>query len=525
MPHSTLQVLFRREEESWTGLARRIRETEGEVIVVLSAADASLLSQEHRAHFLETCAERRHRVRIATRQKQLAAAARKEGIRVFDTTSLLAESLRGHPQEAEAVRLFSPGVWRQKWRSRLQAAGLLSLPRVRVFILIFLSTGLFFFVMFRLLPSAEIRIVPRGELATQTINVLLVHSGSTLPPTHVRTVPLTPMDVRLRHAITYDQISKQFIGTSAEVPMTVVNKTDDIAGLKQGTRLRNQAGMVFRLQTSVTVPAQGTMTVRAKADELDAYGEIIGERGNVPAGLQWEVVALEPEERKTLYAENRTAAAGGKTAYRNVLQQNDLTVARRRLEQELLARAKKDVEERVRAMSLLRGTEMQLLSHEQLIRATFTGFVLPVHLLNQPVTSIAAEGGLEYRMFAYDARQILDLVEEELISHVPDGKRLLAETVDVKHLELRIFDYADDLSWIKGTAELAATEQYVLDPLTPAGARFAKTLRGQVTGLARAEALRIIKNLPEVERVEIRMWPPWSRTLPSLPSHISIVMQ
>jgi hypothetical protein len=44
-----------------------------------------------------------------------------------------------------------------------------------------------------------------------------------------------------------------------------------------------------------------------------------------------------------------------------------------------------------------------------------------------------------------------------------------------------------------------------------------------VTGKSRDEALRIIKNMPEVESASIKQWPFWKSTLPGIPSHISII--
>jgi hypothetical protein len=526
MPHSRLQVLYRREEESWTLFARRIRETDAEVIVLLTAADTSLfLQEEHHRQFLEECAKLRHRVRIATRHPQVIAAARAAGIRVFDKTKILRQALAGHPQKEEALRQFSPSLWRQQWRSRLQSAGLLMLPRLRVLFLIALSAGLFLFVIFRLLPSAEVRIAPRGDLATQTTNLLLIQSGAIALPSRIRTLPLTVIESRATRSINFDQISKQFIGTNAEVPMTVINRGKEDFSLRKGTRVQNQAGMVFKLQNGVVVPANGTMTVRAKAQELDAYGEIVGERGNVPAGVQWQFPALSADDRKFIVAENRVPATGGKTEYRTVLQKTDIDAAQRRLEQELLSLAKKDVEQKIQGLNLLNDNSLHLLTSDQLVKATFSGFVLPVQLLNQPVTSISVQGQLIYRALAYNAKDVLQLVSSELESHVSADKHLLPETVNLQHMDVRVFDYADDLSWIKATAELSATEQFVLDPLTPAGVRFGKDVREKIVGLSKQDALRIVKNLPEVEKAEIRLWPPWDQTLPTIPSNISIVTE
>ena len=53
--------------------------------------------------------------------------------------------------------------------------------------------------------------------------------------------------------------------------------------------------------------------------------------------------------------------------------------------------------------------------------------------------------------------------------------------------------------------------------------RLAAAIFAAQRGLPKEEALRIVKNMPEVDDVEISIWPPWSGTVPPIPSHISIV--
>ena len=106
--------------------------------------------------------------------------------------------------------------------------------------------------------------------------------------------------------------------------------------------------------------------------------------------------------------------------------------------------------------------------------------------------------------------------------HVGEDRRLLEETLTLDRLVAHVIDYEDDLSWIKLTVDLSGTEEYVLDPLSPSGAHFGKDVREAVAGISKKDALRIIRNFPEVEKVEISLWPPWGRTLPHIPSHISI---
>jgi hypothetical protein len=521
-----LTVLFPEEGESWSAFAKRILSEEGSLVIILSGPDSALAtSEKDRKTFLNAMAEISGRVQLATRQRVVMAAARSKGIRVIDTVADLKHILEKHPSADDALREFSPRVWQQKIRSNLQSMGLLSLPKLRVLTLIAISGILFFFVLFRLLPSAVIRVWPREDTISQTANIFLVLSGSTVSdiPSRVRTLELMPIEVNTEQLLTFDQISKQFMGISARVAMTVINESTDKYDLRKGTRVMNQAGMVFRLQEPVVVEPGQEVTARAVADDLDLYGEIIGDRGNVPAGLRWDIPGLAAEEQKLVYGINRAAAFGGETDYRTVLNEDDLDIASKRLEQELLATAKQLVDEqRELYNSEHKQHNMEILYYDELTLSRFHDFALPEQFIGETVNSVPIEGQLAYTAYAYNSAEVLEMLRQELVSHVEDGKRLLQDTLTLDRLVAHVIDYADDLSWIKLTVDLSGTEQFVLDPLSPTGAKFAKKIRDMITGKEAVTAERIVQNLPEVKDTDIKIWPPWNRVLPHIPSHISI---
>jgi hypothetical protein len=519
--------VYRRDEESWVAFARRVRETPGESIVVLTAGDSAFLQHEdERAEFLADLAKVRYRVKFATRDAELLAAARAEGIEVFRTTRELRRVLQGHPDLGQALRLFSPQVWRQQWRSHLQRIGLLSLPKFRIWVLGGLSVILFLFVILRLLPSADIRVWPKQETIDYTSNIVLALSGATLAPTHVRTLPLIPFTVQLRSSLLFKDISREFIGTSASVKMTLINHSTEEYKLKKGTRMVNQAGMIFKLDRTVSIPAQGTGSVLAKAADQDLYGEDIGARGNVPAGLKWDFLGLNPEERLLVYAENRSPGTGGTSASRRVLQSKDLQVAQELLKKQLSVRAKEIVQEK-RALYMQQhpGSQVELLEKDDVIKKAFTGVVLPLALLGKPVDSAPVEGTLVYTVYGYDSHAVLDMLRTDSAEHVSDGMRVLPESFIPERMRVYIIDYDDNLSWIKITADLLGLQEFVLDPLTPVGARFAKHVRETAAGLSKSDASRVIRNMQEVDKVSISLWPPWSGSLPEIPSHISLETQ
>jgi hypothetical protein len=508
---------------------RRIREAKGDVLVVLPPDSGELAHDESlQTTVLGEFRAMSGRLRLACRNTTLATAARLRGIRVLDKPEQLDSLLRDEKRRAEAMRIMAPQFWRLHVTAQLQRMGLLSVPRLRIALLVLLSAGLFFFVVFRLLPSADIKVWARKELVTQTTNIFLVQSGATIDTTHVRTMPLLPITVTIERATTYDDITEEEIVTSAEMLLTIINRSGEEYALRQGSRLANQAGMIVRLLDSIIIDAGTEAHVRARAEERDVYGKKLGERGNVPAGVRWDFVGLGEDERKAVFAENRSPASGGTTLKRTVLVRQDLDAAKAKLEQELLTVAKKAADEQQELWNAEHPEEWREILRPQftpLEIVRYSDFTLPEYLLGEPLGSIPVEGTITYTVFAYDASAILNLLSDELRSHVREGKELLDESLTLEHLEIRVIGFADDFSWIKLTAELTGTDRYVLEPLSPSGALFAKSVREKVAGEPTDGALRILKNMPEVESVTISIWPPWTGTLPEIPAHISIEPQ
>ena len=523
---TTITLLIPDHGEALADFLHRVEERKGQGIVILSELEPIVLSDEGaRERLLKLVAGESSRLRLATRQSLIAREARAKGVRVIDRLSDLERLLKGHPQALEAKREFMPHIWRQQLRSRLQSMGLLSLPKLRIWILIILSSVLLFFVVFRLLPSAIVKVWPREDTVTETVNIFLSSTGALATiPSRVRVMELVPIQITVDKTVTYDQISKKFNGTNAQLTMTIFNKSREPYWLKKGSRLQNEAGIAFKINDSVKIDSGSQTDVKATAVPEDMYGVIIGVRGNVPAGLRWQFPALDPDERLLVYAENKTAGEGGVTAYDTVLSQEDITLARKNLEHELLSEAKRLADERKDIFNAQhKDSSLEILYYDELTHFTYHDFSLPTGFIGQKVASVPVSGSITYAAFAYDANEVLALLSKEVTSHATAGRKILPETLSLEHLVTHVIDYEDDLSWIKLTVDLSGTEQYVLEPLSPTGAVFAKKVRDHIINLSKDEASRVVMNFPEVKRAEIVLWPPWSPALPSIASHISIV--
>jgi len=521
-----LTIIIPEEGETWGRLSKRLREISGEAVVILPSADELLPRRDDNEmrKFFNACSENSGRVFIATHKKFFQSAFESKNIRVLKNVSELKSLVGGHPKLQEAMRVLSPGIWKQQIRSHLQSLGLLSLPKLRVYALILASGGMLFFVLFKLMPSAQVQVWPKSETVNQTANIFLVESGATVNmPPRVKLLELVPVKAQLKKQITFDRISKNFVGGSAIVEMTIINKSGESYSLRKGSRLANQAGMVFEIEEPVFIEQGREITVKAKAQDEDLYGEIIGERGNVPAGLKWYFPGLSETERQMIFGENREPARGGTTAFTHMLSGEDIALAEKQLKQDLVSSANQMIDEQLLIYNEENSDKyLDRLYYDEFTLVAFSGVTLPVQFIGEEVNSVPIEGSIEFTAFAYDKKKAMDILKEDIKGHVSENKFVIEDSITLSRLIHHVIDYSDDLSWIKLTVDLSANEQYILDPLSPAGAHFAMNLRGQINGRTKDEALRIVKNMTEVENASISLWPPWSRRLPEIPSHITI---
>ncbi len=530
----TFTVSIVQEQTSGPALLGIVRRTAGPFLLVVPGQALDHLPDKELGGFLleARALHSDRRLVLATKDQRVLDAAQSHGWQTVTTVKQIKLLLGFHVSAAEALRAFSPVSWRRDIRNRLQSVGLLSLPKLRIWVLFLLSIGAFLYVFFRLLPSAEIRIWPNQETENFTTNVYLRASGAVLPVPgeRVRVLPLQRLTVKFDRTITYDQISKNFTGTNARMMVTVFNDSDERYSLRKKTRLVNQAGMRFRLQSDVILEPHTKQEIPAVADPLDQYGEVLGERGNVPVMIKWDFPGLTEKERSLVYARNEKPAQGGATSYVNLLTKEDVEGsashpgARYRLEQELLMVAKQQVEEERINFNNLNGTYFVQLKYDELTKVLFRGFSLSESFIGQNVTSIPVRGSIEYTVILYDENELLELLKEEILKRVPGERMVVPTSLTNENVNIHVIaPWDDDLQWVKITADLTYNQRYVLNPITPSGAKFGKFIRDSVAGKTSSEAYRVIKNLPEVSKVEINLWPPWAYTLPEIGANIAIM--
>jgi hypothetical protein len=242
--------------------------------------------------------------------------------------------------------------------------------------------------------------------------------------------------VRVERTMTFDDIGKEFTGKNSQLAITVHNGSKEQISLRRGTRFVNQAGMVFKLQSDVIISAGANKKVKTLASDVDQFGEIIGERGNVPAGIKWEIPGLEEDLRASVYGRNDQPGVGGSTSYRNVLKREDLEVAKKKIEQDLLIAAKQLTSEERDAVAKKRNVTLTELDYDELTRTNYTNIKLPEEFVGQHVASVPVSGTIFYTVLLYDPHQLFSLLKNELFTSVGDQKVMEEASLRGKRTDL-----------------------------------------------------------------------------------------
>lgn len=420
----------------------------------------------------------------------------------FSLRSYMADMKKNRLERKSLNLVLSPG--RKRW----------------IFGLLTASVLVFFTIAYIALPGATIAIEPASNVVNKAVNVVLEKNPS--DPHSLKVYPVeTDVEYTLTHPATglITDNSKNASGN-----LTIINTSGVERPLVVQTRFQTEDSIVFRLQEEVVVPAgtaenPGTLVAYVLADPLDANGVAVGERGNIPAS-RFFLPGLREGSRDTLYAESYDPMTGGSSDSRTEVSENDLLAAELELGNTLKEKALSALRKEVLSEIGVQGVDLKLLEDSQAITYQTPLIDLPYELVGQEMETFDVTGRILISGVAYDRQGLYSILKSETISTKTPGKRLIS--VDEDSMALKVLE-ADNLSLIyKITTQIQGIEEYEIDPELEGGSKLAEKIKEHVAGKSVEEAEAYIQNLPEVNSVEIRLWPVWSPRIPTLPENIKI---
>jgi hypothetical protein len=383
--------------------------------------------------------------------------------------------------------------------------------------LLVLSIAVFLIIAYVALPGAVINIVPASAVITKASNIALESN-----PTDSRSLKSYPIEASVDLTYTHHASGTKSQGANSTGTITIYNENNKEQQLVAQTRFESPEGIIFRIQKEVFVPAgsstaPGQLEATVVADTVDANNVAVGERGNIGPS-KFFVVALNEENRKKVYAESFEYMTGGVTDVNSYVVDEDLTAAGQKLEEQLKEKAISALRKEALAQGNALSKNLVLLEDSDVIEYGTAKITFPTNLIGQEMETFDVSGKMTISGVAYDSEALLSILKSEIFASKTPGKQLVK--IDENSISISVFEVGT--SYIKFTAQIQGIEEYEIDPELEGGSKLAKKIKEHVAGKTKEEAEAYIQNLPEVNSVEINIWPVWSPTIPSLPDNIKI---
>lgn len=426
----------------------------------------------------------------------------------------------------DVTKLTTPKIKEKKDKPRF----VLVAPNRHALIgLVVLSVFILLAIVYVALPGVTIYLTPSASVLEKSVNITLADFNQnkaeldTRPPHMIASYPI---DVDVKKTITVFATGKKFSsrGANATGSITIYNTTPEDWPLMGKTRFQTNEGIVFRITGPVTVPgatAQGAGKIDAfvMADISDAYGGIVGDRGNL-APSKFYLPGLKDDSRSKIYAVSTAPMTGGVTDFISFIAKEDVEAAKAKMADELNKTAIEELRKAVAAKTKLveDSTSYVLLEGDKAVKTGEVSVTIPPDLENQELKQFDVTGQVHVSGVYYEKQAMLTILKDELMLKKSPEKDLLRINED--STSYRIFEWDDQRGKIKLTANIKGIEQYAIDPEKENGQRLLKKVRDHIAGKAIEEAKVYIQNLPEINKVEVDSWPAWAPTIPKLPDNI-----
>jgi hypothetical protein len=441
----------------------------------------------------------------------------------------IAELIRKSKKSETARPKISNVKKKTKKRKEKNKYVLVSPNRQALTILITISVLVLILITYIALPGATIKLTPKSDTVSASANITLADADANASylDTHPQNViPSFPVEVTMQKKTTYHTTGNKFEGKNATGTITIINTTGREWPLVEQTRFQTDEGLVFRIQNPVTVPAAslsgpGTLDVFVVADELDANGLIIGEKGNIGPS-EFFLPGLSEDNQKKLYAESSSNFNGGETITHKMVTKEDLEAARGKMETELINSTEEELKKQVLRMNQERNVELTLLTGNGAFEVGEPVVNIPENLEGQMIEQFEVSGELYVKGRAYNHNELVNILRAKLkLSKSPEKKLIKIDTDSVSYRLIPV-EPGENPTRQTVTATIKGIEQYEISPEKENGKRLIENIKNHILGTNVAEAENYIQQLPAINKVEIDSWPAWSPNIPSVPDNIKI---
>lgn len=290
---------------------------------------------------------------------------------------------------------------------------------------------------------------------------------------------------------TYQPTETKELLTGAEGTMILHNDGSTDQALVATTRLKTSGGAIYRMKNKAMVPANGQVKVEVYFDEKNTVTSTGVGKLTIPG--------LNEDRQKIIYATNDTPITGTKKI--GVVSEDDLKKANKDLTDEMGLKAKDD----------LTSGNAGLVSVFKITDQTIT----TTAKLGEEADQFTLKGRAMIVAVLYKQDEVDVMAKKELAKQIINDAEILQTGDNSATVTLAEFD----------SIKMSAKLNVYYNGVVTLNAESKQLAKESFFGKSEQEVRRYLLSLDHVKGVEMNFSPAWTRTIPSLADHVSVVVK
>ncbi len=352
---------------------------------------------------------------------------------------------------------------------------------------LFITLILFGFIVFLSSKRAEVTITTRPDVVDITTSIGINTAEQ------ARNIEGSVQTIHVTATKEFSPTGNREEDAIAAGVVILHNETNVDQPLVATTRLLSVDNVLFRLEERVLVPANGTVTAAAYADQEGISGNI--------GPTQFTIPGLHAAKQKQIFAKSDGRMTGGVKTI-GVLSSSDVKKAKKALLAELLTEGKAQF-------------AVEDLDEQGIVYDIAEEFISVDKEIGEEVSSYTLTGSASVVAVRYSLDEVHTLAQDILLSRAIDDAEHIQPSDASPTVVLAEYDIATASAYLDVTYTGLAT-------INPESKQLEKSV---FYGKTKDEVRRYLLSLDHVYGVDVQFRPAWTQTVPHVAEHVSIVVK
>lgn len=377
------------------------------------------------------------------------------------------------------------------------------------FVLSFLSIVVLFGSLFFILPSANITIFPKKEVVVRDFEVNINVNSKEADVARL-ILPATKIDQSLEVTDKFESLGKKDVGNKARGFIKIYNFNKLPINLKASTTTLTIGNKNFYLEQDVQILPTEYKNIITKEIDQDSVGPEIpviasegGESFNMPVELRVEITnKVFGSKPKVLFGKVTTAILGGTTRFLSYVSEQDINNSKQQLKEKLIENLNKSLKDK------------NLLLPEKSFSIEILKFTTDKNIGTES-PNFSANLRATVSGLAISEKQLKSLISDRILKTIGSSKT-------ISENEKNLFQYYSKSEVYLGSESGILSVHFEGQLINKIDIESFKLL---LKGKNEGEIAEVVKEYPEIERVDVVIKPAWWKTVPDFLSKIYIKIE